>query len=206
MDAMLGRYGLLLNQDAPPGMMASFVDSISIDDYSGGVAAAEWLGMQGNHRSVWVLAGPRHDPRSQRRVDGFLVQCPAAEVVWADGWYLEDGLRVADQVAAADAVFCGNDRLAEALIHYCISQRIPVPVLIGFDDAPIAAELGISTVAIPWDEMARAAVQIASRRLLGEPHPASRMVIAPRPISRDWLGSPANTLSDVDIRAKKPSR
>jgi len=187
LDAMSGRYGLLLNQEAPPGMMASFVDSISIDDYSGGVAAAEWLALQGEHRSVSVLAGPRDDPRSRRRVEGFLSIYKDAQVQWSDGWYLEDGLRIAGRVADADAVFCGNDRLAEAVIQYCGSQGQVLPMLIGFDDAPVAAELGLSTIAIPWEEMARAVVQIASRRLAGEPHPASRMVIAPRPISRHWI-------------------
>jgi len=179
LDAMSGRYGLLLNQEAPPGMRASFVDSISIDDYSGGVAAAEWLALQGEHRSVSVLAGPRDDPRSRRRVEGFSSIYPKAQVVWADGWYLEDGLQLAGQVATAAAVFCGNDRLAEAVVQHCRGHGKALPWLIGFDDAPVAAELGISTVAIPWEEMARAAVQIAVRRLAGEPRQASRRARLP---------------------------
>ncbi len=179
-----GRYGLLLHQQAPPGLAASYLDSISIDDYSGGVAAGEWLALRGRFRRVRVLAGPYGDTRSRRRVEGFLTVHPRAQVVWADAWYFEDGLRAAAQVADADAVFCGNDRLAEAVIVHARQQLRAVPELIGFDDAPVAAELGISTVAIPWEEMARAATRIANRRLAGEPHPASRMVISPRPVSR----------------------
>ncbi len=178
------RYGLLLHQQAPPGMKASYIDSISVDDFSGGVAAAEWLMMRGRYKRIHVLAGPRGDARSQRRVEGFLTVHPQAQVVWADGWYFEQGLRAAPQVADADAVFCVNDRLAEAVIGYARQHHRVVPELIGFDDAPVAAELGISTVAIPWQEMAGAVLRVAMRRLAGEPHPAACTVIAPRPLTR----------------------
>lgn len=180
-----GRYGLLLQQEAPPGLRASFVDSVSIDDFSGGVAAAEWLALRGVFSKVRVLAGPREDPRSRRRVEGFLSACPSAKVSWSGGWYLEDGLRAAPRVATADAVFCGNDRLAEAVIRHCRELRRPLPEIIGFDDAPVASELGFSTVAIPWEEIAAAAARIALRRIAGEPHPAARLVISPRPVTRD---------------------
>lgn len=182
--ARAGCYGLLLHEDAPPGMRASFVDSITVDDFSGGLAAAEWLGMQVGVQRVAVLAGPLTDARSQRRVDGFCSQFPNARVVWADGWYLEDGLRAAEGVAGVDGVFCGNDRLAEALIRYCGGHRIALPRIIGFDDAPVAWELGFATVAIPWDEIAGAAVRIAVRRLTGDPHPAARTQFSPRPVMR----------------------
>lgn len=186
LDAIAGaeRYGLLLHQQAPPGMVASYIDSISVDDYSGGVAAAEWLALRGGLEDLCVLAGPRGDARSQRRVEGFLAVNPQAKVVWAEGWYFEHGLRAAPQVGDADGVFCGNDRLAEALIAYGRQQGMRVPQLIGFDDAPVAGELGISTIAIPWQEMAGAVLRTAMRRLAGEPHPASCTVIAPRPVTR----------------------
>jgi len=179
-----GRYALLLHQEPPPGLRASFVDSVSIDDFSGGVAAAEWLALRGDFPNVRLLAGPREDPRSRRRVEGFLSACSGARVSWCAGWYIEDGLLAARRVASADAVFCGNDRLAEALIRHCRENGKTVPEIIGFDDAPVASELGFSTVAIPWEETAAAAVKIALRRLAGEPHPAARLVISPRPLTR----------------------
>lgn len=157
------------------------MDSVSNDDFSGGTAA-EWLSLRGDYSKVRIVAGPRDYPYS-RRVEGYLSACPAANVSWAGGWYLEDGLRTAPRVATADAVFCGNDRLAEAVILNCKEQRRASPEIIGFDDTPVSSEIGFTTVAIPWEEIAAAAARIALRRIAGEPRPAARLVISPRPVT-----------------------
>jgi DNA-binding LacI/PurR family transcriptional regulator len=85
-------------------------------------------------------------------------------------------------------IFCCNDRLAEAVLEWCAGHHRPVPPLVGFDDAPIAEQLGLTTIAIPWREMTAAAIAVIRRRLVETPATASRQVFAPRPVVRRLIG------------------
>ncbi len=180
-----GRYALLLHDVAPPGLSGTFIDTVSTDDFSGGVCAAEIFRTRGHARPA-VLAGPRTDPRSVRRVEGFCSLLPGAKVVWAEGWFLEDGVRAAPGLlkARAPALFCCNDRLAEGVVRYCQENRRAVPEIIGFDDAPISEALNLTTIAIPWSEMIDATLDITQRRLRGDTSTATRRILAPRPVIR----------------------
>lgn len=181
-----GCYALLLNGPAPTGVAGTFVDTVETDDFSGGVCAAEIFKTRG-HRQTVVLAGPRDDQRSVRRVEGFLSLYQKTRVVWAEGWFFEEGFQAASRLQLekkAPAVFCCNDRLAEGVIRYCESNRLPPPEVIGFDDAPIAETLNISTISIPWNEMIEAALGIIRKRLRGDSSTASRQILAPRPVIR----------------------
>ncbi len=180
-----GRYALLLNDLPPDGLAATFVDSVSVDDFSGGVCAAEILRDRGHSRTA-VLGGPETDARSLRRVRGFLSLLPRARVIWAGGWFLEDGLKAASRLMErkATAIFGCNDRLAESVVRFCEEQNWTAPDLVGFDDAPVAEALNLTTIAIPWDEMVEAALAIIRKRLRGETSTAARQVLAPRPVIR----------------------
>lgn len=188
-------YGLLLNQAPPPGMAGLFVDSVAVDDVSGGVCAGEILAAGGAVRRVAVLAAPLDDERSRQRVDGFRRVFPDVRVVPADGWYLEHGRRAIDRLERAgplDGVFATNDRLAEAVLESLRQGGGPRPRrrggrvrVVGFDDAPVAVGLGLSTVAIPWDELAAEAARLARRRIRGDTGAPLRVQLAPRPVVRE---------------------
>ncbi len=178
---------LLLNDRPASGMQSVYIDSVSVDDFSGGACAAQMLGGKGDRASgrFAVLAGPRHDRRSADRVAGFLSLADAT-VIAAANWFVEDGLKVAARAvrAGTDGIFCCNDRLAEAIVLHCGRQGIARPPLIGFDDAPIARELNLSTIAIPWAELAEGAMSVIRKRLAGDSTTASRQIFAPRPLPR----------------------
>jgi DNA-binding transcriptional regulator YhcF (GntR family) len=180
-----GCYALLLHDVAPPGLAGIFIDTISTDDFSGGACAAEVLRSRG-HRGAAVLAGPQEDSRSVRRVEGFQSVLPDAKVVWSSGWFMEDGMQAAARVlkTRATAVFCCNDRLAEGLLNFCKTCRRDAPDVVGFDDAPIAEALDLTTIAVPWDEMIEAALTVIRKRLRGETATATRQILAPRPVIR----------------------
>jgi DNA-binding transcriptional regulator YhcF (GntR family) len=187
---MDSRYALLLNDEPAAGIAASWVDSVSTDDYSGGVCAAELLLKWANPGSEFaVLAGPETDARSLRRVAGFKQLVGNARVCWAESWFFEDGRTTARDVIKGNpgAVFCCNDRLAEGLISYCELAQAPLPAIVGFDDAPVAEKLNFSTVAIPWREIADGAVTVIKKRLRGDTATASRQIFAPRPVVRKTL-------------------
>jgi len=181
-----GHYALLLNGQAPSGVAGTFIDSVATDDFSGGVCAAEIFRARG-HAKVAVLAGPKTDPRSVQRAEGFRSLFSRAKVVWADDWFFEAGLKAASRLPLGEkgsAVFCCNDRLAEGVLQYCKKARLTAPELIGFDDAPIAEVLDLTTISIPWNEMVEAALAIIRKRLRGDTSTSSRQILAPRPVIR----------------------
>lgn len=190
-----GCYALLLNELAPAGVAGTFIDTVAADDFSGGVCAAEIFQSRGYTRST-VLAGPQSDPRSVRRVEGFRSLLPKAKVIWADGWFFGDGFKAASRLPLKEkesVVFCCNDRLAEGVLRYCKKERIAAPELIGFDDAPIAEALDLTTISIPWSEMVDASIAIIRKRLRGDTSTSTRQILAPRPVMRR-RSSEASTL------------
>jgi len=164
------RPALLLNERPPSGIESVYIDSVSTDEFSGGVCAAQLLQQRTNSKSGFaVLAGPMSDERSNRRAEGFRSVLRAA-VVSADGWFVEDGYKVAGDALRRGprGLFCCNDRLAEAVHIYCERRGLACPPLIGFDDAPVAERLNLTTIAIPWDELVGGAVDVIKKRLSGE--------------------------------------
>lgn len=188
LDQLRSRYALLLNDQPPAGLVASYVDSVSTDDFSGGVCASQLLRDWTKPSATFaVLAGPKSDRRSVQRVAGFTEAIPNATVCWSDSWFHDDGFSAARELMASrpHAVFCCNDRLAEGLIDFCRENDLRLPRLIGFDDAPVAEKLNFSTVAIPWQEIADAAISVIKKRLRGDTTTASRQIFAPRPMVRN---------------------
>ena len=172
------RFLLVLNDTPPPGLASSYVDSVACDDFSGGAAAAELLRETGN---VAILAGPEADHRSRQRVAGFQSVCAKAKVFWAETWDAEAAAKLAPGIARGrhGGVFCCSDRLAEGLVKSGIERAI-----VGFDDAPVAETLDLTTIAIPWADMVAGAVDVIRRRINGHTGPAAKLIFAPRPVMR----------------------
>ncbi len=181
------RAALLLNDRPPPGLEAAFIDSVSIDDFSGGASAAQIL--LANHPKPGrfaVLSGPDGDARNRARRDGFLSVCPRAKVVAAGSWYFEAGLTAAPDAlqSGPDGVFCCNDRLAAALRHFCAQNAVKIPPIVGFDDAPVAESLDLTTIALPWDDIVAGALESIKNRLSGGGGAARQLILTPLPVRR----------------------
>ncbi len=177
------RFCLVLHDRPPPGLASLWADALSVDDYGGGMAAAEILGRQRPQRPA-VVTGPARDRRSQLRVQGFLEGFPCAETIAVNTWFLKPAsrfLRGAEALRRCDALFCCSDRLAEAALAVFRARRQTPPPLVGFDNAPIAETLSLTTVGIPWAEVARHAVEITRRRLAGGDRRAAAVVLPAEP-------------------------
>lgn len=180
------RFALVLHARPEPGIQATWVDAVAVDDFSGGVCAAELLGLAARAGRTMVVGGPEGDLRSQGRIRGFLSRVPGAEIVHSGTWFAERAQQAAERVAGsgAQAVFCCNDRLAEAVLVACRAAGKKLPRIVGFDDAPIARELGISTVALPWEDLVETAGERIMKRLAGYEGHAAQTILAPRPVRR----------------------
>lgn len=217
------RPALLINDRPPPGLHSLQIDSVSTDDYSGGVCAAQLIqqklaGASGllaplsiapekragakrsnapdlrrirestgasNNWKIAILSGPPGDSRSNQRVAGFISLLPSS-VTPCPTWFLEDALLAAPKVLgpAPDAIFCCNDRLAQALIVYAKERGLTLPPIVGFDDAPIAEQLDLTTIAIPWGPLLSTAVSLIRRRLAGDVSGPVHQIFPPRPVIR----------------------
>jgi DNA-binding transcriptional regulator YhcF (GntR family) len=181
------RFAVCLNDLPPPGLGGGYVDAVTTDDFSGGACAAELLKVRtGQTRGFVVLGGPTGDLRSERRIAGFRAHVSSARVVCADSWFLEAGrARAAEVLRGPPAgIFACNDRLAEAVLLTCRDLRRPLPPLVGFDNAPIAEHLRLTTVGIPWHSMVNHAVSLISDRLRGSTEPARLVSLAHEPVVR----------------------
>ena len=182
------RSAILINDRPPAGMAATWIDSVATDDFLGGVVAAQLL--QPRRRSlkrIAIFSGPFTDNRSQLRVAGFQSVFPWAMVVSAGTW---DGKVAAKKVSKLmrhqpEVVFCCNDRLAQAVYETYAWQNKPNPQLIGFDNAPVATHLRLTTVALPWVELVEGAANLIQKRLSGDRSHAVQLLYAPRPVVRD---------------------
>lgn len=186
------QYALILNQRPLLGLAATYVDSIGVDDLCGGVIAGELVRQRMRTKrgispdEVLVVAGPRHDSRSVLRVSGFLSVWPSAKIIHTGGWYYANALERREEIraAAASAIFCVNDRLAEAILDIFLDKQENRPVIVGFDNAPVAEARHLTTIAIPWTELTRAVCSLTQARISGD-HSVSRLqLLVPRPIMR----------------------
>jgi len=101
-------------------------------------------------------------------------------------WFYDDGLSVADKVLTAgpEGIFCCNDRLAQAVLRRAVDRGMPRPFIIGFDDAPAAQWLNLTTIAIPWEELVSAAVGVVRRRQSSPSSSAIAQLVATRIVIR----------------------
>jgi DNA-binding transcriptional regulator YhcF (GntR family) len=186
------QYSLILNQRPVPGLAATYVDSIGVDDLCGGVIAGELIRQRLKAKrsiaadEVLVVAGPERDTRNVLRVSGFLSVWPSARIIPAGGWYYANAFKLREDILklSPSAIFCVNDRLAEAILDIFSNGREKKPIIIGFDNAPIAEARHLTTIAIPWAELARAVCSLAQARIAGD-HSVSRLqLLVPRPVLR----------------------
>jgi len=181
------RPAILLNDRPPAGLAATWIDSVVTDDFSGGVVAAELIRQRGCPvAKPAIFSGPARDSRSQLRVAGFLSVFPKAGVVCAGTW---DGALAEKKVSELarfkpDAIFCCNDRLAQAVHEKFRHLKLQPPFLIGFDDAPVADRLRLTTVALPWRQLVDGAASLIQKRLAGDCSHAVQLLYAPRPVVR----------------------
>jgi DNA-binding transcriptional regulator YhcF (GntR family) len=181
------RFSLVLHDKPPAGIGSLFTDSISVDDFSGGITAGQILSRYSPRRPV-VIGGPGADARSQNRIDGFRQIFPSAQVIQAGTWFLSSAVQniaVPLRSLQADALFCCSDRLAQATLICYQKLKISTPIIIGFDNAPVAETLSLSTIGIPWEEVARAAAAVIKKRLDGQTDHASAIVLPPIPVIRN---------------------
>jgi len=178
---------------------------VTTDNVAGGRLAADHL-LERGHRRLAFAGGDTISSQVESRFEGFAVAAAAGgarvERLSTSWWTLEDGRRLAAQLAAAhpttlpSAVMCANDLIALGLLQELTLRGVRVPeqvALVGFDDLQWASS---STVPLSTVRQSRAELGVTAVRMLldeiqnADTHVHEHTVLQPELIVRD-SSSPA---------------
>jgi LacI family repressor for deo operon, udp, cdd, tsx, nupC, and nupG len=135
------------------------IPSIGVDNVAGGRLLSETLSAGGSQRQV-LLIGTRLSHAFRDRETGFLAAAPAgSRVLECDPRTIEDPgplvLRLLAESPLLDGIACGCDTLALATLKVLREMNCNVPgdlQLVGHDDVPMAAMVGLSTIRQPIEQ------------------------------------------------------
>jgi len=190
---------VLLDRDMIPFPLRTELDLIGIDNFLGGYILAQHLLKLGCQR-IKFLAIPFSAPTVMSRLAGAREAMLAANVdVPPDFFqvgYPED-LKLARKITAGratDAVICGNDHTAAALIRALHNIGIPVPRglrVVGFDDVHYATLVSpaLTTMHQPCREIATMAFKSMLSRISDPTMPPRTIMLSPSLVVRESCGA-----------------
>lgn len=147
----------------------------------GGAVATQHLIDLGRRR-IATITGDPWQLASRERLAGYHRTLNKAEIGtsesyeetsdWGHATGYEAAKRLLSQKPRPDAIFCHNDIVARGALQAARELGVSVPedlAIIGYDDREFAKDLGISSVTLPYLEMAeRALGALASEEELGD--------------------------------------
>lgn len=172
---------------------------VDVDGRTGVADTVRHLREQGAQRVAWI-GWPHGSGTGDERRAGWEAECAldrdartrlARHTV--DG--VTEGSRAASELLALaeppDAIVCASDSLALGAMIAARTAGLPALPIVGFDDTPVAAAVGLSSVEQPLDDVVAAALDL----LFGEegddvrPNPSSdeepaNRLLAPRLVER----------------------
>lgn len=173
-------------------------DWVDVDGAAGTEAVTQRMAAAG-HRRIGYISWPLEPGVGYDRWDGWsramrtvAPEEPELAVYCADGADEGDAAAVALLARGATALVCASDTLA--LGAYRAAARAGgTCTVVGFDNTPVARELGMNSVAQPVAEAARVALSLLHARLAGATEPR-HVLLSPTPVLRDrdpsWLTEP----------------
>lgn len=166
--------------------------SIVPDEESGGRAAAREL-LAAGHQQIAHITLPLGIPAQIGRLQGFAAELSAAGVDLPDHRIaVGDGTTDSGYRGAAElldgpnpptAIFCGNDRMAMGAYDAIKERGLRIPheiSVVGFDDQQALADClrpGLTTVALPFQEMGAAGVRKLTELTAGSPKTSSHLAL-----------------------------
>ncbi len=162
------------------------------DEVAGGRRATDRL-IEAGHRRVGLINLDPAIPAATGRLQGWrdahaAAGLPADDDLVVDGYATADGGYTAaqellDRAEPPTAIFCANDRMAMGAYDAIKERDLRIPedvAVVGFDNyEEIAAYLrpGLTTVALPFEEMGALGIQALDAIANGGPAPAGRQLV-----------------------------
>jgi LacI family transcriptional regulator, gluconate utilization system Gnt-I transcriptional repressor len=159
------------------------VDCVGFSQIDAAATMTRYLLEQGRRRIAF--AGAQLDPRTLQRLDGWRQEMTKAELheptlEWLNPAPSSLGLggtmfqQIVGQRPAVDAIFFGNDDLAQGALLTATRLRVAVPkrvAVVGFNDLTGSDQMAppLTTVRTPRSEIGAAAARMLLARMRGEP-------------------------------------
>ncbi|GAB3620178.1 LacI family DNA-binding transcriptional regulator [Glutamicibacter endophyticus] len=166
--------------------------SIVPDEEAGGRVAARTL-LAAGHRNIGHITLPTGTPAQVGRLRGFGAELSTAGAPLADRLIVagdgtaESGYRGASELLDGPnpptAIFCGNDRMAMGAYDAIKERGLRIPQeisIVGFDDQQALADClrpGLTTVALPYEEMGAAGVRKLTELTTGSRETSSHLAL-----------------------------
>lgn len=180
------------------------VTSVGATNFSGGVAATQYLLSLG-HRRIAYLGAVAAAAYNQARMHGYRAAMEGAGVEIPDGYVrsgdfdyqagMAGGADLLDLPERPTAVFAATDEVAAGVVEAARLRHLHVPQdlsVVGFDDTEIARLLSppLTTVRQPLREMGRVALGTALRLAAGETLDSHHVELATELIVRSSTAPP----------------
>lgn len=195
--AQRGLAVVLLDRDIYDYPRRGNFDLVGMDNYQAGYLLGRHLAERGAKRPIF-LTTPCAASTVQARIEGFSralqeAGLPAEGVVQTARDFDATELDALLARLRPDAVAAYNDDVAAFAETRLLAQGLRIPedtMLAGFDDSVVSAHLPVplTTVAQPWRQIGRAAIETMVCRLESPGIPASTLSFAPQLIARRSTG------------------
>jgi LacI family transcriptional regulator len=177
--------------------------SVGDDELGGYLATRHLLDLE--HRRIGLIAGPQYASSARGRVAGYRRAMSEGRIDVPPEWIVEStfGIEAGADAAARllgldprpTAVFAVNDNTAIGALSAIRNAGLLVPddiSLVGYNDIPIVSRLPtpLTTVRVPFDQIARAALDLLLTETPGQP--GQVRVAAPTLIPRRSTAAPAD--------------
>ena len=174
------------------------VGTVLVDHQKGGREATEHL-LNGDHRRVGFLAGPRVSRGGRERAAGYRAALADAGVPVVTEWELacsptiEGGYEATRSLLQTSpdltALFCYNDLVAVGALRAIqdIGRRVPEDIaIVGFDDIPLAALVtpSLTTCHVARYEIGSRAAQLLLQKLSNRDDQYEEIVLEPELVLR----------------------
>ena len=192
--AIATQYPVVLADELLSG--SSDLASVTCDNAAGGRAVGEHLASLG-HRRALIIGGPESLIASPRRVAGVKEAFPQA-LVLTGTFTAEAGYRLVDEALSNGLEFtcvaAANDDQALGALRRLREEGLSVPgdcSVVGFDDIPVAAYAGLTTIRQPAVEIGRAAADLLIEKIrnpLDIPSPPPQILLDVELVVRETTG------------------
>jgi len=168
-------------------------------DNTGGAYAITSHLLSAGHRRILFLGRRDNYTTPESRIAGYRKALADHHVEHDPGLEVEgsmerhEGYRMISERLAAGppdftAVFAGNDLIAAGARQALLERGLSIPddiSMVGFDDLPPAADIGLTTVHVPHEELGRTAVRMALQRARDKSGTPERVMLGTHIVVRD---------------------
>jgi len=181
-----------------------FAPTVKLDNFLGGFLAARHL-VELGHRCLACVTGPLKIRLCRERLEGFREGLKVAGIDLRNEYIVESDFKINGGKEAAlrmlatgnlpTAVFAHNDMMAFGVMQAFRSEGLDIPrdiSVVGFDNIPLCEVVSpsLTTVAQPFEEMARLGVELLDGLIRGEKVTQKVMVVKPYLVIRSSTAPP----------------